>query len=72
MSRLFIQALRIYKWPMPSRSFSILWAFISFASPCLADGVTLEDVQFAAAKTEELTRKELQETGIPGIAIAIV
>jgi CubicO group peptidase (beta-lactamase class C family) len=57
---------------MRSKCFSILCASISFASPGLADGVTLEDVQLAAAKLEELTRKELQETGIPGIAIAIV
>lgn len=34
--------------------------------------MTLDRVKLAATELEKLTEKELQETGIPGIAIAVV
>lgn len=55
---------------MPLRSFSLLW--VSLVSTCLAGQLTLDRVELAAAKLDELAEREVRQTGIPGIAIAIV
>ena len=52
------------------RSLSLLW--VSLVSTCLAAPLTLDRVESAAAELEQLAEKEIQESGIPGIAIAIV
>ena len=55
---------------MPLRSFSLLW--VSLVSTCLAGQLTLDRVELAAAKLDELAEREVRQTGIPGTAIAIV
>ncbi|HEY5814505.1 MAG TPA: serine hydrolase domain-containing protein, partial [Terrimicrobiaceae bacterium] len=58
--------------PIHLRRSLISCALGLLASICLGDELTLERVEFAASQLEKLTEKELTDTGIPGIAIAVV